>query len=100
MPFPQAQHELRICAQQVPAEVAVEVVLLDVRDERLKHDIELLRDDDRIAQCMPHIGENSHGGYFDAPSPTFLSHEAHGTRVDLRPEPATARLRMGFRMYS
>jgi hypothetical protein len=49
---------------------------------------------------MPHIGEHSHGRILDAPSPTLLSHEAHGTRVDLRPEPTTARLRMGFRRYS
>src|ERR1035437_1357762 len=89
--LPKVQHELRIRAQQVTAEVAVEIVLLNVRDERLQDDIELLRDDDRIAQCKPHVGEHSHGSLLDSPSPTPLSHEAHGTGVDLRPEPTTAR---------
>src|ERR1019366_711457 len=53
-PLPKVQHEFRIRAQQVTADVAVEIVILSVRDERLQDDIEVLRDDDRIAQCKPH----------------------------------------------
>src|ERR1017187_1865704 len=90
--FAKVQHELRIGAQQVTADVAVEVVVLDVRDERLKHDIELLRDDDRIAQHKPHVGEHSHGSLLDAASPTLLSHQTHRTRVDLLPESTIKRL--------
>src|ERR1035437_5681593 len=79
---PKVQHELRIGAQQVTANVAVEVVILDV----------LLRDDDRIAQHKPHIGEHAHRSLLDAPTPSLLSHQTHRTRVDLRPESTIKRL--------